>query len=327
MKRTRRTVKVAKPSVIEGEKELNLEQVTWGGLNWVNIEEPTQKEIEHLAQNYPFHPLDLDDCLSRIQRPKIDEYKDYRFIVLHFPMFSKEARVTLPSQVSIFIGKDYLVTLHSGALKPLVKLFRDCQIHEEARQENMKSSGYLLYRIVDRLVDYCFPILTKIMNNIEKVEDDIFDAKQRQTVVEISIIRRDIISYRRIIWPLRAVISTLERKTAEYTTEDMEAYWGDIVDHVDKIWDNLDECKEIIEGLEDTNDSLYSHRTNEVIRILTIMATIMMPLTVVVGVYGMNVRLPGGGQPGNFLSFAIIMMIMVGVIASMLYFFRRRRWI
>jgi magnesium transporter len=90
---------------------------------------------------------------------------------------------------------------------------------------------------------------------------------------------------------------------------------------------NLDECKEIIEGLEDTNDSLYSHRTNEVIRILTIMATIMMPLTVVVGVYGMNVRLPGGGQPGGFLSFVIIMMIMVGVIASMLYFFRRRRWI
>jgi magnesium transporter len=232
MKRTRRTVKVAKPSVIEDEKELNLEQVTWGGLNWVNIKEPTQKEIAYLAQNYPFHPLDLDDCLSRIQRPKIDEYKDYRFIVLHFPMFSKETRVTLPSQVSIFIGKDYLVTLHSGAFNPLVKLFRDCQIHEEARQENMKSSGYLLYRIVDRLVDYCFPILTKIMNNIEKVEDDIFDAKQRQTVEEISIIRRDIISYRRIIWPLRAVISTLERKTAEYTTEDMEAYWGDIVDHV-----------------------------------------------------------------------------------------------
>jgi magnesium transporter len=328
MKRTRRAAKEKPIAVKQEEKGLNLQEITWGDLKWIYIEQPTETEIEYLAQNYPFHPLDLDDCLSRIQRPKIDEYKEYRFIVLHFPIFSKEARVTLPSQVSIFIGKDYLITLHAGDLNPLAKFFRDCQLNEESRNQNMKSSGFLLYRIVDRLVDYCFPILTKIMNNIEKVEDDIFDTKQRQTVEEISILRRDIISYRRVIWPLRAVISTLERKTAKYTPEDLEAYWGDIVDHVDKIWDNLDECKEIIEGLEDTNDSLYSHRTNEVIRILTIMATIMLPLTVVASIYGMNVRLPGGQDAqGGLLSFGIIMMIMVAVIIGMLYFFRRRHWI
>lgn len=327
MKRTRRRVEVTKSSVIEAEKELRLEQVTWEGLKWIDIEKPTPKEIEYLSQNYPFHPLDLDDCLSRIQRPKIDEYKDYRFIVLHFPIFSKEARVTIPSQVSIFIGKDYLVTLHSGDLKPLAKLFRDCQINEGARQENMKSSGYLLYRVVDRLVDYCFPILYKIMSNIEKVEDDIFDATQRQTVEGISVLRRDIISYRRIIWPLRAVISTLERKTAHYTTEDMAVYWGDIVDHVDKIWDNLDECKEVIEGLEDTNDSLYSYRMNEVIRVLTIIATIMMPLTLVASIYGMNVGLPGAPGGGSLATFVVILLIMLVAIGGMLYFFRRRRWI
>src|SRR4030042_3804728 len=105
---------MAKPTVVED--KLNIEQVTWNGLTWVNIERPTPKETEYLAQNYLFHSLDLDDCLSRTQRPKIDEYEDYLFIVLHFPLFSKNQRVTVPAQVSIFIGKDYLVTLHAGVL-------------------------------------------------------------------------------------------------------------------------------------------------------------------------------------------------------------------
>ena len=108
------------------EQSLNMESITWGNLTWVNIEQPTTKETEYLAKNYPFHPLDLDDCLSRIQRSKIDKYKDYLFLVFHFPVFNPEARVTTPSQVSVFIGHNYLITLHKGDLKPLAKLFREC---------------------------------------------------------------------------------------------------------------------------------------------------------------------------------------------------------
>jgi len=242
------------PQVGKEEKELNLESVTWGELTWVNIEGATERETEYLAQNYPFHPLDLDDCLSRIQRPKIDEYKDYLFLVFHFPVFNPETRVTTPSQVSIFIGQGYLITLHNGELKPLVKLFRDCQLNEEARQEYFsQGSGHLLYRIIDRLVDYCLPILNKVVDNIERVEDNIFAGGVKGTVQEISILRRDIISFRRIIWPMRAVISSLEPKVRHYTKMDMEAYFGDTVDHVDKIWDALDEYKEVIEGLNDTH--------------------------------------------------------------------------
>jgi len=145
---------------VKKKEESNLESVTYGDLTWVNIEHPTEKETEYLAQNYSFHPLDLDDCLSRIQRPKIDEYKDYLFMVFHLPIFHKEARVTALSQLSVFIGKDYLITLHKGELKPLVKLFKECNIDKEARQEHLsQGSGYLLYRIIDRLVDYCLPIL------------------------------------------------------------------------------------------------------------------------------------------------------------------------
>ncbi|TET68060.1 MAG: magnesium transporter, partial [Dehalococcoidia bacterium] len=201
------------------EKQLNIESVTWNNLTWVNIERPTERETEYLAQNYPFHPLDLDDCLSRIQRPKIDEYKEYLFLVLHFPVFNRETRATTPSQVSVFIGENYLITLHKGELKPLVKLFRECEIEEEAREENFnQGSSYLLYRIIDRLVDYCLPILNRISANLEQIEDNIFASKRIPRAIEdISVLRRDVISFRRIIWPMRAVIASLEPKIRRFT--------------------------------------------------------------------------------------------------------------
>ena len=306
---------------------LNLESLTWGDLTWVNIERPTERETEYLAQNFNFHPLDLDDCLSRIQRPKIDEYEGYLFLVLHFPVFVKEARVTTTSQVSVFIGDKYLITLHKGELKPLVKLFRECQIDEESRQENLsQGSGYLLYRIIDRLVDYCLPILSKIGDNIEHTEDNIFSSRGRPRAIEdISLLRRDVISFRRIIWPMRAVIGSLGHKISRFTKMDLEVYFGDMVDHVDKIWDGLDEYKEIIEGLNDTHDSLATNRTNEVMRMLTVIATILLPITVVASIFGMNI--PLGPFRDSAYSPLYVFLICLAIISGMLYFFRRHHWI
>jgi len=308
------------------EKPLNIESVTWNDLTWVDIERPTERETEYLAQNYPFHPLDLDDCLSRIQRPKLDEYRDYLFLVLHFPVFNKQTRATTVSQVSVFIGENYLITLHKGDLKPLVKLFRECQLEEEAQQENFsQGSGYLLYRIIDRLIDYCLPIVNRISANIEKTEDNIF-ASQRipRAIEDISMLRRDVISFRRIIWPMRAVIGSLEPKIRRFTKMDLAVYFGDTIDHIDKIWDALDEYKEIIEGLNDTHDSLATNRTNEVIRMLTIIATILLPLTVVASIYGMNIPLPF--QQSRY-SLIFVFFIWAAIVSGMLYFFRRNRWI
>ncbi len=311
---------------VKKEEQLNLESLTWGDLTWVNIEEPTERETEYLARNYPFHPLDLEACLSRIQRPKIDEYKDYLFLVFHFPVFRKEPRVTTPSQVSVFIGENYLITLHNGGLKPLVKLFKECQIDEESRQENFsQGSGYLLYRIIDRLVDYCLPILNKLSDNIERTEDDIFASSGIPKAIEaLSILRRDVISFRRIIWPMRAVIGSLEPKVRRFTRTDLAVYFGDTVDHVDKIWDALDEYKEVIEGLNATHDSLASNRTNEVMRMLTVIATTLLPITVVASIFGMNIPLPF--QNSSF-SLLFVFLIILVVIGSMLYFFRRKHLI
>jgi magnesium transporter len=291
--------------VTQPHKEPRIKQIQWSGLTWIDIQKPTSEETAYLGERYTF-----------------------LFVILHFPRFNKEARVTIASQVALFIGNDYLITLHSGELKPLVKLFRDCELREEAREEIMKSSAYLLYRIVDRLVDYCFPILSKIMGNIDTVEDEIFDGSGRGPVKEISFLRRDIIAFRRIIWPLRAVVASLEHRTERFTKQDLEVYWGDVVDHMDKIWDTLDECKEIVEGLSDTSNSLYSHRTSEVMRVLTIITTIMLPLTVVTGFFGMNVLLPGGRENSSgYWPLLVLIIIMVAEVLGMLAFFRYRKWI
>jgi magnesium transporter len=314
---------MAKAQEVKREEKLNMESLTWGDLTWVDIAPPTERETEYLAQNYPFHPLDLDDTLSRIQRPKIDEYEEYLFFVFHLPIYRKEEQVLTSSQLAVFIGPNYLITLHKGELKPLVKLFKECQIDEESRQEYLsQGSGFLLYRILDRLVDYCLPILNKVGDGIEGVEDTIFADRRRGTIREISRLRRDVIAFRRIIWPMRAVIGRLEPKIRRFVTTDLTVYFGDMVDHLDRIWDGLDEYKEIIEGLNGTYDSLAGNRTNEVVRILTIIATVMLPVTVVASIYGMNISLPFMNSDYALL---YVFLIMLAIIGGILFLLRRLR--
>jgi len=309
---------------------LNLEKLTIGELSWINIRQPTEKVREYLASNYPFHPLDLDDVFSRIQRPKMDEYNDYLFFVFNFPRYQKKEQVLSQSQVSVFVGNDYLITLHKGDLKPLRNLFDACQDDEELQQETLgNGTGYLLYHILDRLIDYCLPILNKTGNAIEEVEDHIFATRAHRTVREISRLRRDVISFRRTIWPMRTLFGGLETKLRRFSKKDLSVYFGDMVDHLEKIWDGLNEYKEIIEGLHATHDSLDSNRLNDALRVLTILSTIGTVQTVVVSFYGMNVILPGGVDTtgGNPFAWIILLSIMLVIMGIMLFYFFRKGWI
>jgi magnesium transporter len=292
---------------------------------WVDIIHPGEPEIQWLRAHYNFHPLHLDDTLSKIQRPKVDVTEGYVFIVMHFPVYSKLARVTTPSEVDIFVGRDYVITAHQGNLRPLIRFFNQCLEDPQARAQAMeRSTPYLVYLILDKLVDYCFPILNKIAANIEQVEDSIFEENVRRTIQEISIIRRDIIAFRRIIKPLLPVVANLDRKLQPFAQEDMEEYFGDILDHLNKIWDTLEDYKEVIEGLSDTINSLTSNRINEIIKVLTLISVILLPLTVISSIYGMNISLPAQEHP---YAFEMVVGVMLLVIISMLAFFRWRKWI
>ena len=314
--------------LVDKQIEPNVDLVAYGKLTWTYIEKPANREVEYLAQHFGFHPLNLDDVVSRVQRPKIDEYDDHLFIVLHFPVFDKENRVTTPSEVDIFIGENYLVTVHkSGDLRPLAKFFKECQIDEETRKNYMgRSSSYLLYHMLDRLVNYCFPILNKTIDNIDKVEDLIFSRAVPETVREMSLIRRDLISFRRVIRPQVAVVEALEGEEYPFFKEEQEVYFGDIADHIRKIWDGLEDCKEVVDGLAETSNWLTSHRIQEIMRVLTIVMALLAPPTLLASIYGMNIALPGGREASP-LPLAVLLFIMLGIALAMLFFFRRRRWL
>jgi len=307
----------------------NINSVSCNGrLTWYYIEKPTSKEVQYLSDNFHFHSLALDDVLSKIQRPKIDDYGTYLFIVLHLPVFDKANRVTTASELNIFIGENFLITSHKGDLKPLSKFFNECHLDEEIRQKYMgRSASFLFYQILDRLVNYCFPILDKIEDNIDKIEDLIYTRAVPETVREISMIRRDLISFRRIIHPQLAVLEELEKEKYPFFKEDQDVYFGDIADHIRKIWDGLEECKEVVDGLAETSNWLTSHRIQEVMRVLTIVMAMMAPPTLVASIYGMNIHLPGSAVGGDFTAFILVMAFMILTIIGMLYYFHRKDWI
>jgi magnesium transporter len=314
-------------------KEPSINKITWKNLTWVNIERPTRREMDYLAQNYPFHPLDLDDCLSKVQLPKIDEYESYLFIILHFPVFEHATRITKPSQVSIFLGKDFLITVHSGDLKPFAALPTRCQQDDKVCEGYMgKDSGYLMYRIVDVLVDYCFPMVRKTLYNLDEIEDKVFDDKVNASR-DVAILRRDISAQRRIIGPIKGVVGDLERKAQRFTEADLKVYFGDINDHLARLWSNLDECHETIDIYKDTDFLLSQERTNRILSILTIIFTISIPFTVIGAVYGMNINLPGGTETGVWTAWGAYTTLVIALLVSglpvliMVWLFRRWRWI
>src|ERR671925_211384 len=291
------------------------------GLTWIHLDAPRTEEATALAERFGWHPLDVEDVLSKRQRPKVDEYHDYRFVVLHFPVYDKSVQRLNAGELDVFLGPDYLVTLPTVELLPVTRLFQRCA-DDEALRNNLfvKGSGYLLYHVLDDLFDYCFPILDKIGFKLDAIEEDIEEEESSQEIVrDISRAKQEIISYRKIIKPQRPTLRLLERHVERFLPEDLELYFDDLVDASERIWDLLDNYKEVVEALEATNEAAIAHRQNDVLRLLTIISVTMLPLTVITGIFGMNVLFPG---EGTHTAFWIILGFMVAALVGMIGFFR-----
>src|ERR671937_308897 len=298
-----------------------------GGLTWIHLDSPTVDEANMLAERFGWHPLDIEDVLSKRQRPKIDEYPDdgYLFAVLHFPVYDKAIQRLNAGELDLFLGADYLVTLPAVELLPVTRLFRRCEEDQELRDRLFsKGSGRLLYEVLDDLFDYCFPILDKIAHKLDSIEDAMFEERAEDVVRDISNVKQEIISYRKIIKPERSTLRLLERRVERFLPEELELYFDDIVDAAERIWDLLDNYKEVVDGLEDTNESVISHRLNNVLRVLTVVSVIFLPLTLLSGIFGMNVHFPG---EGGAIGFWAVIGNMVAVLLGMLAFFRWKRWL
>src|SRR6266480_6032327 len=278
-------------------------ELSAAGLTWIHLNAPDSFHAGILAGRFGWHPLDIEDVLSKRQRPKIDDYADegYLFGVLHFPIYDRAVQRLNAGELDFFIGPDYLVTLPNVELLPVTRLFRRCDEDEALREQLFsKGSGRLLYEVLDDLFDYCFPILDKIGHKLDRIEDEMFDGRAEDVVRDISNVKQEIISYRKIIKPERSTLRSLERHVERFLPEELELYFDDIVDAAERIWDLLDNHKEVIEGLESTNESVISHRQNDILRVLTVFSVLLLPLTLIASVFGMNVHFPGFGTSAGF---------------------------
>lgn len=302
------------------------------GFTWIDIVKPNRSEMKKLSERFPFHELNLEDCLSKIQIPKIDRYEDHAFVILNFPTLEKE-RIPRSRQLAAFIGSGYLVTVHEGELKLISEIFQQCLQSDKAKQELMgRSAGYLFHSIIDALTDDLLNLVRKIVGNIEDIEDVVFD-EQANVAGEISYIRRQITVLRRIAIPLKRTVNEIATKDIRrFSEEDLTLYFDDVNDHIDKVIDTLEESKETIEIYKDTDYLHGTDRSNKILAILTIIFTLSMPVTIMSSLYGMNVDIPIIEDAslqflGRYTTFILIVVGSSVIAVAMALYFHKIKWI
>src|SRR3989344_7877228 len=305
---------------------MKISEINYNDLRWINITGPDQEMVDYLRENFHFHPLDLEDVLSKVQYPKIDAYQEYLFIILQFPVYETERRIYKRSELNIFFGKNYLITINQGKLLAIQNFFETCKIDELAREKFVgKGAAMLLWEIIDSLMDYVFPIIAQKNDLIFQLEEEIFEKPELQDKIQqIMILKRNIINIRRILAPQRTVFVDLGLKHRRFVPEELTIYFDDIVDKQEKILNQLDTAHSYVDVLEDANESLITRSTNKIIKTLTLFTVIMMPLTVLTSYYGMNLHLPFQNNPHILTYVNIGLLILVSI---MLGFFIKKRWL
>jgi magnesium transporter len=295
------------------------------GIRWIHIPKPRHYAQEWLERHFEFHPLDYEDIYSRNQRPKVDRYDDYIFVVLQFPRFDRERERLTVVEIDLFVGPDYVITLPNADLEPIDSLFARCRESDEVREGYFeKGAAFLLYKIVDHAVDASFPMLRKMGQKLERIEDEIFEGHSREVVRDISQAKQEIVNFRRIVRPQRVAFRDLERAMDVIAPEELDVYFDDVIDASERIWDTLENYKEVVEGLESTNESVLTHNVNDILRVLTSFSVIVLPLTLVASLFGMNVIFPGEGTSEAFW---VVLAIMAAMLVGLVLFFRNRGWL
>ena len=296
------------------------------GLTWLVFRDPRQEHVSFLARQYHFHPLHIDDILSRSQRPKIDDSpeQEYVFLVMHFPVFDEVTRLSTISEIDIFVGRDFLIITHDGRLKPLRRLVQRADDLPMRAELMSRGPGFLLYSILAELTNACSPMLFRLYQKLDDIDERIFKDNVKATVEELSYLRRDIISLRRIIKPNIPVLRSLSSRERPFLQLDTATYFGDLSDNLATNWDMLEEQKEIIEGLDATLSSVSSHRINQEMKIFTLITVICLPMTLLASIVGMNVYMPLADHP---FALPVLLLIMVALAFGMLAFFRRKHWV
>ena len=323
--------------IVEESIEKKIETMKAENFEWIDVQNPDRSDIEELAEKYNFNTLNIEDCMTRFELPKLDSYNDHFFVILHFPPLAQKIGISKNSQLSIFVGKNFIVTVHQGDLKPLVQLVDICKTNLVQQNKNKllgKSSGLLLHEIIDALVDDLLHTSRKIIANLDEIEDRVFD-ETKPVARSIALLRREINRLRRIVNPLKKFVLEIAKNVKRFSEgedDELTLYFDDVIDHIDKVIETLEESRETMEIYKDTDFVLSTEKTNKVLGMLTIIFTLAIPSTVIGTFYGMNVDLPGGlGESLTFLGpyTMFILIILASAIPAIMMFtyFKKLGWI
>lgn len=298
-----------------------IETIKYSNISWTHINNPKDDDFDFLINEYKFHPLDIDDCKNiKNIRPKIDIYDNYYFINLHFPVYDKFNNFIEIRELKIFWGKKYIITLVKGDLK-VKDIFND---EKKNKLLDINNSDTLLYNILNKLNNKTQNVIDKTEQDVNDCGKMIFDKRAEKTIQKISMSRKNIILLNTMIKPHIILFSKLNNGVIDGFAKNMDDYWGNILDYYQKLWDTIEDLGELITGYSTTFDSLQANKTNEVMKILTLISSILLPMTFVASLYGMNIILP---LQNNSNSFSLILIIMILIVIIMASYFKFKKWI
>jgi magnesium transporter len=293
-------------------------------VTWINVDGVHDTEIiSKIGKHFDLHPLTLEDILNTEQRPKMEDFEDYLFIVLRMLYYDEKEDKTQAEQVSLILSSNFVISFQErkgDVFDPIRERIRTGR----GRIRKM-GSDYLTYSLMDTIIDNYFIIPEKLGEKIEAMEEELLTDPTPETLQRIQHFKREMILLRRSIWPLREIVSLLEKAESALIHEPTRIYLRDIYDHTIQVIDAIETSRDVLSGMLDIYLSSISHRMNQVMKVLTIIATIFIPLTFIVGIYGMNFKyIPELGWKWGY---PLVLLVMLGVGISMIIYFRRKRWL
>jgi magnesium transporter len=304
-----------------------MQKIQIKNLTWIDIADPKQSDIDYL-KSLNFYPAVLNELKYPTLRPKVEQYDDYLYMVLHFPIYRPREKTSKSVEVDFLITKYALITIRYGKNQPLQEFWNKCK-NNETEPHFQHSSASLLYCMLQELNNFSLRQIDHITQKVEKLEKEIFgkeNRKNEEEIVEnISIIRRDILDFRRTIKPHDTILNSLKIHGTEFFGKTTKAYFNDIIGDYMRVWELLDNHKETIESLQQANDSMLSNRTNKTVKTLTILTSIIFSLTLFISLFGMNARYtPIIGAKHDF--WIIIGIMLAGALVMLLYY-KKKRWL
>jgi magnesium transporter len=302
------------------ETTMGVKTIKQNKLIWHHIDKLDDQSLDLLKDEYKFHPLDIKDVKGEKEESKVDVYSKYVFVVLHFPVIIRGQARAEVMELGIFLGKDYLITVQKGTYKPLRDLYYKLQNSAKYRKSCFnRDPGYLFYRILEILYSNNKNITSYVLSRLQGLEDEVYsDEIDENTAKRIAYLRQKILSLKRILDPQVEVMGQLSQLKTNFLASELNVYFDDIDDKVDKITNFLDNQKYVLKDLLEVHDSLVTHKTNKVIKILTLFSVALLPLTLLSGIYGMNINLPFSGSSLNvWFMFIVLFALVVGVILYM----------